>query len=66
MITQRGLTQLWTRLEDQLNRAMRVQPMLISNGAEDSILMPSHLATMSAYVLQVGAILEEIRSVLDR
>ena len=45
---------------------MRVQPIIISNGAEDSIVMPSHLVTMSAYVLQTGAILEEIRSVLDR
>lgn len=66
VVAQRGLTQLWARLEDQLNKAMRVQPAIISNGAEASILMPSHLATMSAYVLQTGAILEEIRSVLDR
>lgn len=66
VVAQRGLTQLWARLEDQLSKAMRVQPVIISNGAEDSIIMPSHLVTMSAYVLQTGAILEEIRSVLDR
>ncbi|PZO81839.1 MAG: DUF2333 domain-containing protein [Mesorhizobium amorphae] len=66
VIAQRGLSQLWTRLESQLNRAGQVQPAIISNGAEDSVFMPSHLATMSAYVLQVGAILEEIRQVLDR
>ncbi len=66
VVVQRGLTQLWARLEDQLGKAMRIQPVIISNGAEDSILMPSHLSTMSASVLQVGAIIEEIRSVLDR
>ncbi len=66
VVAQRGLTQLWARLEDELNQSMRLQPLIISNGAESSILMPSHLATMNSYVLQTGAILEEIRSVLDR
>ncbi|MCO6051095.1 DUF2333 family protein [Mesorhizobium sp. RP14(2022)] len=66
VIAQRGLTQLWTRLEEQLARALRVQPAIIANGAEDSILMPSHLATINAYVLRVNAVLEETRSVLER
>ena len=66
VIAQRGLTQLWAELEDQLRAALNIQPPIISNGAESGVLMPSHLATMGFYVLRVRSNLIEIRLVLDR
>jgi len=66
VIAQRGLTQLWAELEDQLRASLNIQPMIISNGAESGWLMPSHLATMGFYVLRVRSNLIEIRLVLDR
>jgi hypothetical protein len=66
VIAQRGLTQLWSELEDQLRAALRIQPLIISNGAESGMLMPSHLATLGFYVLRVRSNLVEIRLVLDR
>jgi hypothetical protein len=66
VIAQRGLTQLWSELEDQLRAALNIQPMIISNGAESGVLMPSHLATMGFYILRVRSNLIEIRLVLDR
>ena len=66
VIAQRGLTQLWSELEDQLHAALRIQPLIISNGAESGMLMPSHLATLGFYVLRVRSNLVEIRLVLDR
>jgi hypothetical protein len=66
VIAQRGLTQLWSELEDQLRASLNIQPMIISNGAESGWLMPSHLATMGFYVLRVRSNLVEIRLVLDR
>jgi hypothetical protein len=66
VIAQRGLTQLWSELEDQLRASLAIQPMIISNGAESGWLMPSHLATMGFYVLRVRSNLVEIRLVLDR
>ena len=66
VIAQRGLTQLWSSLEDQLRSALRIRPFIISNGDESGWIMPSHLATMGFYVLRVRSNLVEIRSVLDR
>jgi hypothetical protein len=66
VIAQRGLTQLWSELEDQLHAALGIQPVIISNGAESGVLMPSHLATMGFYILRVRSNLVEIRLVLDR
>ncbi|MBA3446689.1 MAG: DUF2333 family protein [Pseudaminobacter sp.] len=66
VIDQRGLTQLWTTLEEQFVSALRIRPFIISNGAESGWLMPSHLATIGFYVLRVRSNLVEIRQVLDR
>jgi hypothetical protein len=66
VIAQRGLTQLWLELEDQLRASLRIQPMIISNGDESGWLMPAHLATLGFYILRVRSNLVEIRLVLDR
>ncbi len=58
--------QLWDELEVQFRAALSIQPIIISNGAESGLLMPSHLATMGFYVLRVRSNLVEIRLVLDR
>jgi hypothetical protein len=66
VIAQRGLSQLWTMLEEQFRAALKIQPFIVSNGAESGWLMPAHLATMGFYVLRVRSNLVEIRQVLDR
>lgn len=66
VIRDRNLTSLWDRLEAQFKAALRVQPAIISNGAEDGWIMPTHLATMGFYVLRVRSNILEIRDVLDR
>jgi len=66
VIAQRGLTQLWDELEEQLRASLNIRPFIISNGAESGWLMPSHLATLGFYVLRVRSNLVEIRLVLDR
>lgn len=66
VIKDRNLTSLWNDTLTQTRSALRIQPSIISNGAEDGWLMPSHLATMGFYVLRVRSNLVELRSVLDR
>lgn len=66
VIEERRLTALWDELEEQLRASLRIQPAIISNGAEDGWLMPSHLATLGFYVLRVRSNLVEVRLVLDR
>jgi hypothetical protein len=53
-------------LEEQFRAALKIQPFIVSNGAESGWLMPAHLATMGFYVLRVRSNLVEIRQVLDR
>jgi hypothetical protein len=66
VIRSRGLVTLWDQTEEQARAALRIQPLIISNGREDGWIMPTHLATMGFYVLRVRSNLVEIRAVLDR
>jgi len=66
IVTRRGLTRLWDRLDHHFESALNIQPFIVSNGAESGWIMPTHLATMGLYVLRVRSNLVEARSVLDR
>lgn len=66
VIKERNLGPLWDRLQNQFKSALKIQPAIISNGAEDGWIMPTHLATMGFYVLRVRSNVQEIRDVLDR
>jgi hypothetical protein len=66
IVDSRGLGPLWDQLELQFQAALRIRPLIISNGREDGWIMPSHLTTMGFYLLRVRSNLVEIRSVLDR
>jgi hypothetical protein len=66
VIRSRQLAPLWTTMEDQIRSAMKIQPLIISNGHEAGSIMPTHLATMGFYVLRVRSNLVELRAVLDR
>ncbi|MGF0538802.1 DUF2333 family protein [Agrobacterium sp. ES01] len=66
VIRERNLQSLWMQTEEQVEAALRVQPAIISNGAEDGWIMPTHLATMGFYILRVRSNMVELRTVLDR
>lgn len=66
VIRERNLTQLWNETLAQTRAALNVRPWIISNGKEDGLIMPSHLATMGFRILRVRSNLVELRSVLDR
>ncbi len=66
VIAQRGVSQLWGETLKQLRAALRIQPVIISNGREDGWIMPTHLATMGFYILRVRSNLVEMRDVMAR
>ncbi|HXV30938.1 MAG TPA: DUF2333 family protein, partial [Sinorhizobium sp.] len=66
VVAQRGLTPIYTETLKQLRAALRIQPLIISNGREDGWIMPTHLATMGFYILRVRSNLVEIRDILAR
>jgi hypothetical protein len=64
VIAERNLQTLWADTMRQFQAALRIQPLIISNGREDGWIMPSHLATMGFYILRVRSNLVETRVVL--
>lgn len=66
VIRERNLESIWNDTLEQFRGALKIRPMIISNGAEDGIIMPSHLATIGFYTLRTRSNLVEIRSILDR
>lgn len=66
IIEKRNLEDIWSNMESQIHSALELEPLIISNGKEDGLMMPTHVTTMGFYVLRVRSNLVEIRSVLDR
>ena len=56
VIAQRGLTQLWSELEDQLRASLKIQPMIISNG--DEVGLADAGASRDAWLLHPAGALE--------
>lgn len=66
VIRERNLGQIWNETLNRFRAALRIQPSIVSNGREDGLIMPSHLAVMGFHTLMVRSNLVEVRSVLDR
>ena len=65
VVRERNLDQLWKQMEDNFKSALRTQPILIANSAEDG-LFATHLSTMDSYILRVCTNMTEIVNVLQR
>lgn len=66
IIEGREVEALWDNMMDHIERAIALYPLVISNGAEDGWIMPSHLTALGFYLLRARSNMVEIRSVLDR
>jgi hypothetical protein len=65
-IQEKNLGAVWQTMLSRFRAALNIQPLIISNGAEDGMIMPAHLATQGFYLLNARTSLVEIRDVLDR
>ena len=66
VIAEKNLTTLWGQMTARFRQALDIQPIIISNGSLDGMIMPSHLATQGFYLLNARNNLVDIRDVLDR
>ncbi len=64
IVRRRNLGSLWDSMDAQLQSAVKLDPLVISNGDEDGFVMPTHLTTMGFYILRVRTNLTEMRDVL--
>lgn len=66
VIREKNLGALWQQMLERFRASLNIQPAIISNGAEDGWIMPTHLATQGFYLLNARNNVVDIRDVLDR
>ncbi len=66
VIRDANLAQIWDRMEAHVAESASLEPLIVSNGREDSIFTPDHLSAMAANMLRARANMVEIREVLNR
>jgi len=66
VIVSANLNQIWNRMEAHVAEAASLEPLIVSNGREDSVFQPDHLSAMAANMLRARANMTEIREVLNR
>jgi len=64
VMRERELAATWNQMLDSLRRASALDPWIVINGAPDSIVMPSHLASQGFYLLRARTQLREISNIL--
>lgn len=60
------LGELWDQTESHMAEAILLWPLIVSNGREDGLLMPAHLAAQAQRILRARANIVEMRDVLSR
>jgi hypothetical protein len=66
VVAQGNLGQIWDRMEGHLAESAGLDPMIVSNGREDSLLQPDHLSAMAVNMLRARANMTELREILNR
>lgn len=66
IIENANLTRVWDRMEGHLAEAASLKPLIVSNGAEDSLFTPDHLSVLAANMLRAHANMAEMREIINR
>jgi hypothetical protein len=64
VIRERQLGSAWTQTVESFREAVTLQPWVVVNGAPDSQVMPSHLASQGFFLLRARTQLREISNIL--
>jgi hypothetical protein len=65
VVSQRNLTAIWDRIDEQFRDGLRIRPWVVTNGSSSSIIK-SYLESIGFSLLRVRSNLVEMRDVLDR
>ncbi|HJO72676.1 MAG: DUF2333 family protein [Rhodospirillales bacterium] len=64
VLAEKAIGNVWRQMMDNLKTAAALDPLIISNGANDGFLMPSHLAAQGFYLLRARTQLREVTNIL--
>jgi hypothetical protein len=64
VIAEKKAAPVWDQMLKNLRTAAAMDPLVVSNGANDGFLMPSHLAAQGFYLLRARTQLKEVSNIL--
>jgi hypothetical protein len=64
VIAEKKAEKAWRQTLDSMRTAAEMDPLIISNGANDSLFVPSHLAVQGFYLLRARTQLKEVANIL--
>jgi hypothetical protein len=64
VIEEKKVGNVWRQMLDSLRTAADMDPLIISNGSNDGLFMPSHLAVQGFYLLRARTQLKEVANIL--
>lgn len=64
VIAEKAVDNVWQQMMANLSTAASLDPLIISNGAADGLIMPSHLTAQGFYLLRARTQLREVSNIL--
>ena len=64
VIAEKNVGAVWDQMLDSLRTAAEMDPLIIANGANDGMFVPSHLAVQGFYLLRARTQLKEVENIL--
>jgi hypothetical protein len=64
VIAEKKVENVWQQMLDSLRTAAAMDPLIVSNGAGDGLLTPSHLEVQGFYLLRARTQLREVTNIL--
>lgn len=64
VIAEKNAEKVWQQMLDSLRTAAEMNPLIVSNGANDGLFVPSHLAAQGFYLLRARTQLKEVSNIL--
>ncbi len=64
VLAEKNVENVWQQMLDSLRTATEMDPLIISNGANDGMFAPGHLAVQGFYLLRARTQLKEVSNIL--
>jgi hypothetical protein len=64
VIAEKNVEKVWAQMLDSMRTGAEMNPLIVTNGANDGLFVPSHLAVQGFYLLRARTQLKEVANIL--
>ena len=64
VIAEKNAAKVWSQMLDSMRTGAAMNPLIVTNGANDGLFVPSHLAVQGFYLLRARTQLKEVANIL--